>query len=206
MWLQLIVTIYIVYWTSVLRLLALRGLRILRARNQAFSPRYQGCRGSGDSHGDSHSHGMGMGMGMKFSSVGIPIGILWESPWEFSWNPVGIPIGIPIVHYHRISMRIPVGIPIGITIGWGFPQDSMIIPMGIAMGIPTGFLWEWDGNGNWNSIPTATLLGTQVSGENTSDIRTLRIYFSFIRVFGYGESIGTIFEVPGLRLSSLGAI
>ena len=25
------------------------------------------------------------------------------------------------------------------------------------MGIPTGFLWEWDGNGNENPIPTATL-------------------------------------------------
>ena len=43
-------------------------------------------------------------------------------------------------------------------------------------------------------------LGTQVSGENTSDIRTLRIYFSFIRVFGYGESIGTIFVVPRIEV------
>ena len=25
------------------------------------------------------------------------------------------------------------------------------------MGIPTEIMWEWDGNGNENSLPTATL-------------------------------------------------
>ena len=37
-------------------------------------------------------------------------------------------------------------------------EDSHGIPMVIPMGIPTEILWEWDGN----SIPTATLIITQV--------------------------------------------
>ena len=36
------------------------------------------------------------------------------------------------------------------------------------MGIPTEILWEWDGNGNENSLPTATLnyvySATSISG------------------------------------------
>ena len=34
----------------------------------------------------------------------------------------------------------------------------MIIHMGTHMGIPTEILWEWGGNRNGNSPPTATLL------------------------------------------------
>ena len=35
---------------------------------------------------------------------------------------------------------------------------NMIFPVGIPMRIPTEILWEWDGNGNENSLPTATLI------------------------------------------------
>ena len=35
---------------------------------------------------------------------------------------------------------------------------EIVIPIcGNPMGIPTEILWEWDGNGNENSLPTATL-------------------------------------------------
>ena len=36
---------------------------------------------------------------------------------------------------------------------------EIVIPIcGNPMGIPTEILWEWDGNGNENSLPTATLV------------------------------------------------
>ena len=35
-----------------------------------------------------------------------------------------------------------------------------ILTCGNPMGIPIEILWEWDGNGNRNSLPTATLLYT----------------------------------------------
>ena len=36
------------------------------------------------------------------------------------------------------------------------------------MGIPTEILWEWDGNGNENSLPTATL---QVTDEKVEVLK-----------------------------------
>ena len=35
------------------------------------------------------------------------------------------------------------------------------------MGIPTEILWEWDGNGNENSLPTATLVYSNAMDAST---------------------------------------
>ena len=44
-------------------------------------------------------------------------------------------------------------IHMGISIyPYGYPH------MDIHMGIPTEILWEWDGSGSGNSLPTATLI------------------------------------------------
>ena len=82
-----------------------------------------------------------------------------------------------------VGMGIPIGISTGPTCGWeweiflaygnshmwesygksSFPHVGIlweiVIPIyGNPMGIPTEILWEWDGNGNENSLPTATLV------------------------------------------------
>ena len=78
-------------------------------------------------------------------------------------------------------VAVDMGIPTGFPYGWefilaygnshmwesygksSFPHVGIlweiVIPIcGNPMGIPTEILWEWDGNGNENSLPTATLL------------------------------------------------
>ena len=60
------------------------------------------------------------------------------------------------------------GFPTGFPLGWesiltkGIPHVGIlweiVIPIcGNSMGIPTEILWEWDGNGYENSLPTVTL-------------------------------------------------
>ena len=41
------------------------------------------------------------------------------------------------------------------------------------MGIPTEILWEWDGNGNENSLPTATLIKAHTSLAKIVDQKPL---------------------------------
>ena len=65
-------------------------------------------------------------------------------------------------------MGIPIGFPYGMGMGnffslWEFPHVGILWEIVIPtcenpMGIPTEILWEWDGNGNENFLPTATLL------------------------------------------------
>ena len=82
-------------------------------------------------------------------------------------------------------VAVDMGIPTGFPYGWefilaygnshmwesygksSFPHVGIlweiVIPIcGNPMGIPTEILWEWDGNGNENSLPTATLLAYPV--------------------------------------------
>ena len=78
-----------------------------------------------------------------------------------------------------VGMGFPTGFPYGweLILAYGnshmwesygkssFPHVGIlweiVIPIcGNPMGIPTEILWEWDGNGNENSLPTATLLVT----------------------------------------------
>ena len=57
-----------------------------------------------------------------------------------------------------------VGNPMGII--WGFPVGFY----GNPMGIPTEILWEWDGNENLNSIPTATMATDQLFAKLTEGL------------------------------------
>ena len=45
----------------------------------------------------------------------------------------------------------------------GILWEIVIPTCGNPMGIPTEILWEWDGNGNENSLPTATLISSLVT-------------------------------------------
>ena len=45
-------------------------------------------------------------------------------------------------------------LPWGSPYPWEWESDFLV---GIHMGIPTKIMWEWDGNGDRNSTPTATL-------------------------------------------------
>ena len=55
-------------------------------------------------------------------------------PWVWEWE------------YDFLLWGSPYGYP------YGYPH------MDIHMGIPTEILWEWDGSGSGNSLPTATLI------------------------------------------------
>ena len=95
-------------------------------------------------------------------------------------------------------VAVGMGIPTGLPYGWefilaygnchmwesygksSFPHVRLlweiVIPIcGNPMGIPTEILGEWDGNGNENSLPTATLSKIQYSCVICTQIITISI-------------------------------
>jgi len=56
--------------------------------------------------------------------------------------------------------------------------------MGIPMGFQWGFLWVWDGYGDWNAIPTAALVDTDGRYAFESNaIKNLGVFCSSSRQF-----------------------
>ena len=84
-------------------------------------------------------------------------------------------------------VAVGMGFPTGFPYGWefilaygksSFPHVrilwEIVIPIcGNPMGIPKEILWEWDGNGNENSLPTATLSKIQYSCVICTQIITI---------------------------------
>ena len=61
------------------------------------------------------------------------------------------------------------------------------------MGIPTEILWEWDGNGNENSLPTATL-------ENNVNINLCKFKRNY---FGVQNTLSSTLCVDSSRLLNI---